>query len=113
MITALGKRLRKLRIDKGLLLNDMAISLGVSSAQLSAMELGKRTIQPQLADKIASTYNEISMQEVERLIRISQSSIKINLTQGNERQREVVIMFARMFTELSDEQIKSIHEIVK
>lgn len=64
MVTAFGKFLRKLRVDRELTLRDMATSLGISSAHLSAMELGKRTIQPQLADKIAAIYGVQCDQEI-------------------------------------------------
>ncbi|QGX87831.1 helix-turn-helix domain-containing protein [Escherichia coli] len=43
-VTALGRFLRKIRIDKDQILKDMAEKLGVSVAQLSAIELGKRSI---------------------------------------------------------------------
>ncbi|MGR6860798.1 helix-turn-helix domain-containing protein [Aliivibrio salmonicida] len=112
MVTAFGKFLRKLRVDKELVLRDMANSLGISSAQLSAMELGKRTIQLQLADKIVATYGVSSIQEMEQLIHVSQPSIKTDLTSGNEQQRETMIMFARAFNELSDDQIKSVQDII-
>lgn len=112
MVTAFGKFLRKLRVDKELVLRDMATSLGISSAQLSAMELGKRTIQLQLAEKIVATYGVSSVQEIEQLIHVSQPSIKTDLTSGNEQQRETMIMFARAFNELSDDQIKSVQDII-
>jgi transcriptional regulator with XRE-family HTH domain len=64
MVTVFGKFLRKLRVDRELTLRDMATSLGISSAYLSAMELGKRTIQPQLADKIAAIYGVPCDQEI-------------------------------------------------
>lgn len=112
MVTAFGKFLRKLRVEQELVLRDMATSLGVSSAQLSAMELGKRTIQPQLAEKIVATYGVSNVAEIEQLIDVSQPSLKTDLTSGNDKQRETMIMFARAFNELSDEQIKSVQEII-
>lgn len=112
MVTAFGKFLRKLRVEQELVLRDMAESLGVSSAQLSAMELGKRTIQPTLARKIVDTYGVASVEQIEQLIDVSQPSIKTDLTSGNDKQRETMIMFARAFDELSDEQIKSVQDII-
>lgn len=112
MITAFGKFLRKLRVDKELVLRDMATSLGISSAQLSAMELGKRTIQLQLAEKIVANYGVSSVEEIEQLILVSQPSIKTDLTSGNDQQRETMIMFARAFNELSDDQIQSVQDII-
>ena len=42
MLTSLGTFLRKIRINKGEILRDMATNLGVSSAFLSAVENGKK-----------------------------------------------------------------------
>ncbi len=112
MVTAFGKFLRKLRVEQELVLRDMAESLGISSAQLSAMELGKRTIQPALAKKIVDIYGVASVEEVEQLIDVSQPAIKTDLTSGNDKQRETMIMFARAFDELSNEQLKSVQEII-
>ena len=42
MLTALGKFLRKLRIDNGEILKDMADKLGVTASFLSAVENGKK-----------------------------------------------------------------------
>ena len=50
MVTSFGKALRKLRIDRGMVLKNMADMLGVSSAYLSAIELGKRAIPDSLVN---------------------------------------------------------------
>ena len=46
MITSLGRFLRKLRIDQGEILKDMADKLGVSVSFLSAVENGKKGCRP-------------------------------------------------------------------
>lgn len=43
-LTEFGKFSRKLRIDNGELLKDMAIKLNVTVSYLSAVEIGKRNI---------------------------------------------------------------------
>jgi transcriptional regulator with XRE-family HTH domain len=50
MLTQLGIFLRKLRLDRGEILKDMAIKLNVSSSFLSAVENGKKRI-PQSNDR--------------------------------------------------------------
>ena len=50
MITSLGTFLRRLRLAKGEILKDMAESLGVSSAFLSAVENGKKKMPGVNAD---------------------------------------------------------------
>lgn len=44
MLTRFGKQLRKLRIDREERLKDMADRLNVTTAYLSAVENGKRTV---------------------------------------------------------------------
>ena len=44
MLTEFGKFVRKLRIDNGTVLGEMAKSIAVSSAYLSAVENGKKNI---------------------------------------------------------------------
>lgn len=45
MLTAFGKEVRKIRLDRGELLKTMADSLGVKSSYLSAIEHGKKQFQ--------------------------------------------------------------------
>ncbi|RQZ76441.1 XRE family transcriptional regulator [Burkholderia glumae] len=46
-LTPFGSLVRSLRVVTGTLLGDMARAMGVSSAELSAMELGRRPIAPE------------------------------------------------------------------
>lgn len=110
-VTLFGKYLRKLRIEHDQLLKTMADILNVSSAQLSAMELGNRTIQPDLASKIAGAYNIENIEELQHLIDVSQPSVKAELSTATDMQRETMIMFARAFTGMSDDQLQQIQEI--
>lgn len=111
-VTAFGKYLRKLRIERDLLLKDMADTLNISSAQLSAMELGNRAIQPEIGIKLASAYGLDDMSEIGRLIDISQPSLKTDLKDANDTQREVMVMFARAFTDMSNDQLTAIQDIM-
>lgn len=57
MLTEFGKFTRKLRIDNGELLKNMADKLGVSSSYLSSVETGKRKVPLEWADKISLLYS--------------------------------------------------------
>ena len=57
MITSVGKYLRKLRIDNGEILRDMADVLNVSSAFLSAVENGKKKMPTLWLPKLQKNYN--------------------------------------------------------
>jgi transcriptional regulator with XRE-family HTH domain len=51
-LTDFGKAIRKLRIDYDTNLNELATSIGVSSAFLSAVETGKKPISAELITKL-------------------------------------------------------------
>ena len=53
-LTDFGKAIRKLRIDYDTNLNELATSIGVSSAFLSAVETGKKPISAELITKITN-----------------------------------------------------------
>ena len=57
MLTSIGRFLRKLRIDNGEILKDMAEALGVSSAFLSAVENGKKKMPEGWIEKLKSIYS--------------------------------------------------------
>ena len=50
MITPFGKSLRNIRMDRGMLLKDMAQDLDVTSSYLSAVEVGKRNVSENWKD---------------------------------------------------------------
>lgn len=52
MITPLGKALRKLRIDRGWLLKDMADGIGVASSFASGIETGRKAIPSNYVDRV-------------------------------------------------------------
>ena len=90
----------------------MADTLGVSAAQLSAMELGNRTIQDSIVQKIKNMYKFSPEIDVQHLADISQPSMKMDLKPANDKQRETMVMFARAFTELSNEQLQSVQDLL-
>lgn len=68
-LTEFGKFLRKLRIDNGELLKDMAIKLNVTPSFLSLIETGKRSIPKKLEEEIKETYS-LNLEQKEELISI-------------------------------------------
>lgn len=68
-LTEFGKFLRKLRIDNGELLKDMAIKLNVTPFFLSMVETGKRSIPKKLEEEIKETYS-LNLEQKEELISI-------------------------------------------
>ncbi len=68
-LTEFGKFLRKLRIDNGELLKDMAIKLNTTPAFLSMVETGRRSIPKKLEEEIEKIYS-LSLIQKEELISI-------------------------------------------
>ena len=91
-MTPFGDRMRKLRIERGVTLKDMAEAIGVSSAYLSALEHGKRG-RPgwHLIQRILTYFNIIwdDAEEVVRLARISHPRITIDTAGLSPRATEL------------------------
>lgn len=69
-LTEFGKFLRKLRIDNGELLKDMAIKLNTTPAFLSMVETGRRSIPKKFEEEIEKSYSCLSLEQKEELISI-------------------------------------------
>lgn len=111
--TALGKFLRKIRIDRDERLYDMAKHLGVSSAFLSGVENGHKKASTTLINNIVEYYNLNDLQQDKLKDALSLSENRIDISQFSPRKQETILMFARKFDELSDEQIEQIQKILK
>jgi len=115
MLTAFGRFVRKIRIDTGCLLKDMADSLGVTSSYLSAVEMGKRKIPADWAEKISGIFqldNE-SISELNVAVRESQQELQINLSNASKQQRDLAFAFARKLDGLDENEIKDIFSVFK
>ena len=114
MVTEFGKFLRKLRIDHGHVLFNMAQALGVTSSFLSAVENGKRPVPQGWPAKIALSYSlsDIQVQEMETAIWRSSNSVRIPLEDARAKPREAALAFARAFDEMDDETANTIHKFL-
>ena len=65
-LTEFGKFSRKLRIDNGELLKDMAIKLNVTPSFLSMVETGRRSIPKKWEEEIEKIYS-LSLKQKEEL----------------------------------------------
>lgn len=114
MLTPFGKELRKLRIDQNKTLKDMADFVGVSSAFLSSVETGKRKINNDLVIKAALFFNgdDTLLSKLKDAAWKSMNEYKLNVTGTDESTRETVAMFARNFSDLPEEKIRKIKELL-
>ena len=115
MLTELGKLLRKIRIDRQELLRDMASTLGVSVAYLSAVETGKRNAPIAWCNKIIQAYhlNSDEVAQLRTAFDESQDELRISLQQISAQQRSTAISFAKALEGLSDEQLQKIMKVVQ
>lgn len=110
MITSFGKTLRKIRIDRGEILYDMARKLGITSSYLSAIECGKRNIPEDFIDKLQEYY-EFTDEELLELNITKDEAIKelsINMENINLKKRTLALEFARSFNEIADEDAEEL-----
>jgi len=115
MLTAFGREVRKLRIDRGQLLKDLADGLGVSSAWLSAVETGRKSIPATLPSQIAAHYG-LSERDRERLVEaaaLSRKEFTVVPRQGDDLSRSVAARLARSFEDLSPAELEQIHEVLR
>lgn len=115
MLTPFGKFIRKLRIDQGLLLKNMADALGVTSSYLSAVEMGKKAVPTEWIESIARTFefDELKRNELTRLAEISKPEFRVSMSSdADELARETVYSFARKAPSLDQETIKKIYDIL-
>jgi len=114
MLTLFGKFCRKLRIDNGELLKEMADKLGVSSSYLSAVENGKRSVPHQWLGIISESYSlGISQKrELMEAIEESQLTVKMELTGYSSKEKNLIMAFAREFKDLDEENRDKIRNIL-
>lgn len=119
MATPYGKAVRKLRIDAGVRLKDMADALEVKSAYLSAVESGRKRITDKLVNQTVMFFEQVGVKgksdiraHLSGFVDQSQPEYKIDLNGKNDSDRELVVAFARRFSDLSPDKKREIGMIV-
>lgn len=115
MKTTLGAFLRKLRLQRGEKLKEMAENLNVSSAFLSAVENGKKKMPASWYEKLANLYNLSAKQqaELENAVIESGETVELKIKDIPSGNRELAVCFARHFDSLDEEASKEIFAILK
>ena len=114
MLTSFGRALRKIRIDQGEILKDMANTLGVTSSYLSAVENGKRAIPESWEEIILTEYQLDNEQErtLRQAVIESIDSIRMNVADEPFAKKEVAFAFARMVADLPEDKLTEIKKIL-
>ena len=115
MITDFGKELRKIRIDRGEILKDMADKLGITASYLSAIECGKREVPWDFSKRISEIYGlgDSGLQLLQDLQDCTTKEVRILLDNRSTAERGLAIRFARKFDELSEEETKELMRIIE
>lgn len=115
MITSVGKFLRKLRIDNGEILADMAVKLDVTVSFLSAVENGKKKLPSSWYSEICQLYhlNEAQEELFAQAIGEAEKVYDINFDGVEAPNRELAVSFARKFAQLDEEQLEAIRKILR
>lgn len=114
MVTSFGIFCRKLRIDNGEIMLNMAKKLGVSAAFLSAVETGKKIVPAEWGEKIEKLYNLSDEAATELFLSIAQSrnEVRIEYDSKNTLDQRLAVAFAREFKSLNDEDKSKIMELL-
>jgi transcriptional regulator with XRE-family HTH domain len=112
MLTELGKFLRKVRIDRNLLLKDMALGLEVSPAYLSTVETGKKTFSDDFVQKIAKYLGflpgSIGYRDLEDAVIMTRGQVQVPFHGMTNRHQEVAMAFSRQFEEMKVTELDKI-----
>lgn len=97
MVNSFGKFCRKLRIDEGQLLAEMAKELGVSSAFLSKVENGGKKPPRDWRNKLIELYqlDENQIEELDDCLFEAINSRSIDMSEYSNENREMLLSFAR------------------
>ena len=115
MLTALGKDLRKLRIDRGVNMMEMAAAMGLSTAMLSAIETGRKRVPGDFVDRLERAYPELTARrtQLEALVNLANREVRVSLDEASEDDALLVTELARRFSDLSDGQKDSLRSLLK
>lgn len=117
MLTPFAIEIRKLRLDRGLKLVEMADRLGFSAAYLSAVETGRKPIPADLVDKINVTFQLDAVAYYRLTEAAARSADKLLMKQLPAAERHAVVGLARTLPQLTDEArkaaVEEIEEILK
>lgn len=114
-MTPFGARLRALRADRDVTLKDLATSLQVSAAYLSALEHGKRGapsagLVHQVNEYFGLIWDEAD--ELSRLARLSNPRVTVNTAGLTPEQTALANRLAQMIHRLPPETVATLHSVL-
>lgn len=113
-MTEFGKYLRKLRIDQGENLSDMAKNIGVSASFLSAVETGKKRIPDSFLPRILRSYSLTAPQatSLRKSIALSTDQICLSLNAADDQKKYFAFTLEKRFNDISVDDIRKMLSIM-
>lgn len=114
MLTSFGKFCRKLRIDRGELLLDMANKLGVSAAFLSSVENGKKKPPVAWEGILIKLYDmdEKMINELHDCFFEARNIDSIDITSYNKSEKEMMLAFARKINTFDESRLNKLRKMI-
>ncbi|WP_157643387.1 helix-turn-helix domain-containing protein [Burkholderia ubonensis] len=110
--TRFGKELRKLRLDRGETMADLARALGKSPGFLSSVETGKKPVPEALVDQIVKHY-ELGNSASETLYEFARGNTGvIKIAPNDDKAYALVSALAKKLDSLSEDQQNKIIDIL-
>lgn len=116
--TEYGKYLKHLRIDNDETIAKMAKGMGITPSYLSAIESGERVVPVDFTEKIAEKYglSDEKKQELKELeLKMPRKAVQLDFEKSgsNEEQKELALLFAQKYADLSSAQIEKIRSVLE
>lgn len=113
--TPLGKLIRQIRLDSTLTQHKFGESIGVTSAYISAVEIGKKTLSEDRINKIIELY-DLKDDVVRKLkafaaIQASEFSVKVSEKTPWEK-RKLAYLFSKKLPTISEDTVEKIVELL-
>lgn len=115
-MTPLGERIRELRRERGVSQKDMAASIGVSAAYLSALEHGHRGVPTwAMIQKIIGYFNVIwdDAEELQKLAEGSHPRVVVDTAGLSAAATELANLMAAAIDELNDVELAALNTQVR
>ena len=114
MLTMFGKLLRAIRIDRNLLLKDMAEALRCSVVQLSAIESGTQAIPDWIIARLSVIYelSESEIRALEEARRLSLGAKGYSLKDYLAQNKEQASAFQHAFDSLREDEKKKLRRVM-
>lgn len=113
-LTEYGKFIRKIRKDRGDTLLGMSKKMDVTISFLSALEVGKKQVPIEYADKISQIYNLTPEENIELTNAIGASNANMNLdfTKMSQDRAQTSVLFARKINKLSQKSLEELRKLL-